>query len=380
MARLPFSRVVNVTMSRNDAFPSRRGFGVAMLLTPTEKAGKVDATHRTRAYGSMEEVAVDWQTSDEFYKAAELAFSQNPRPIQIKAAFVDIDTATDDDALKTELDAIYDADQDWYWIGIDANMRDEAYLDGLIEWTQAKNKFALIDTNDAGHEDQNNATCISARHKGTVDRTATFYHNDAAEYAGFALAASLGTFNFDDANSAYTAKFKRLMSVSPLNIGSSAVQAVTGFTPQLGQSKDTGHCANTYIDIGGRNFVVEGSTLTPNVFIDEIHATDWIIARTEEEALGILLNNKRVPFTDAGMEQIASAARTVMQQATRAGLVALDLNPMTGDYEPAVEIIVPSVFDVPESQRKARIAPAISVRFRYAGATHFTTIHYHMTF
>ena len=380
MARLPFSRVVNVTMSRNDAFPSRRGFGVAMLLTPTEKAGKVDATHRTRAYGSMEEVAVDWQTSDEFYKAAELAFSQNPRPIQIKAAYVDIDTATDDDALKVELDAIYDADQDWYWIGIDATMRDEAYLDGLIEWTQAKNKFALIDTNDAGHEDQNNATCISARHKGTVDRTATFYHNDAAEYAGFALAASLGTFNFDDANSAYTAKFKRLMSVSPLNIGSSAVQAVTGFVPQIGQSVGTGHCANTYVDIGGRNFVVEGSTLTPDVFIDEIHATDWIIARTEEEALGILLNNKRVPFTDAGMEQIASAARTVMQQATRAGLVALDLNPLTGDYEPAVEIIVPSVFDVPESQRKARIAPAITVRFRYSGAVHFSTIHYHMTF
>lgn len=380
MARLPYSRVVNVTMSRNDAFPSRRGFGVALFLTPAEKAGKLDASHRTRAYGSMEEVAVDWATSDEFYKAAELAFSQNPRPIQIKAGFVDIDTASTASDLKTELDAIYDADQDWYWIGIDASMRDEDYLDGLIEWVQAKNKMAILDTNDPDHESQNNSTCISARHKNTVDRTATFYHTDPDEYAGFALAASLGTFNFDDANSAYTAKFKRLMGVSPVNIGSSAVQAVTGFVPQIGQSVDTGHMANTYVDIGGRNFVVEGSTLTPNVFIDEIHATDWIIARTEEEALGILLNNKRVPFTDAGMEQIASAARTVMQQATRAGLVAQDLNPLTGDYEPAVEITVPSVFDVPESQRKARIAPAISVRFRYAGAVHYTTIHYHMTF
>ena len=380
MARLPYSRVVNVTMSRNDAFPSRRGFGVALFLTPAEKAGKLDASHRTRAYGSMEEVAVDWATSDEFYKAAELAFSQNPRPIQIKAGFVDIETASTASDLKGELDAIYDADQDWYWIGIDASMRDEDYLDGLIEWVQAKNKMAILDTNDPGHESQNNSTCISARHKNTVDRTATFYHTDPDEYAGFALAASLGTFNFDDANSAYTAKFKRLMSVSPVNIGSSAVQAVTGFVPQVGQSTNTGHMANTYVDIGGRNFVVEGSTLTPNVFIDEIHATDWIIARTEEEALGILLNNKRVPFTDAGMEQIASAARTVMQQATRAGLVAQDLNPLTGDYEPAVEITVPSVFDVPESQRKARIAPAISVRFRYAGAVHYTTIHYHMTF
>lgn len=381
MARLPYSRTVNVTMSRNDAFPSRRGFGVAMCLTPTAKTGKVDTNNRTRAYGSMEEVAVDWLASDEFFKAAEAAFSQNPRPIQIKVGYVNASAEGFNAAgLKAELDAIYDADQDWYWIGVDATMRDEAYLDGLVEWVQSKNKFSLIDTNDAGHEAQSNTSCISARHKGTVDRTATFYHNDASEYAGFALAASLGTFNFDEANSAYTAKFKRLMSVSPLNIGSAAVQAVTGFVPQLGQSVDTGHMANTYVDIGGRNFVVEGSTLTPNVFIDEIHATDWIIARTEEEALGILLNNKRVPFTDAGMEQLASAARTVMQAASRAGLVAADLNPSTGEYEPSVIITVPSVFDVPESQRKARVAPPISVRFRYAGAVHYTTIHYYMTF
>lgn len=381
MAKLPYSRVVNVQLSRNDAFPSRRGFGTAILLTSVAKAGKVDADNLTRAYGSIEEVAVDWTASDAFYKAAEAAFSQNPRPIQIKAGYIDTSALDfDGDDLKTALDALYDADQDWYWIGIEAAMRDEAYLDGLVEWVEAKNKFALIDTNDVLHESPADATNISARHKGTVERTGTFYHSDADEYGGFALAASLGTRNFDDANSAYTAKFKRLRSVTPLNIGSAAVQAVTGFTPQLGQSETAGHMANTYIDIGGRDFVVEGSTLTPNVFIDEIHATDWIIARTEEEALGILLNNDRVPFTDAGLEQIASAARTVMQQAFRAGIVADDLNPATGTYEPAVVITVPSVFDVPESQRKARIAPAISVRFRYAGAVHYTTINYQMTF
>lgn len=380
MATLPYSRVVNVTMSRNDAFPSRRGFGVALFLTSQSVAGKLDATHLTKVYGSMEEVAADFSSGDEFHNAALAAFSQNPRPLQIKAGYVPLDTGFDADDMKDALDAIFDVDQDWYWIGIEEPMRDEAYLNGLIEWAEAHNKLAILDTNDDKHEDPNDATCISARHKGTVERTATFYHNDAEEYGGFALAASLGTFNFDDAGSAYTAKFKRLAGVSPVNIGSAAVQAVTGFTPQLGQSVSAGHMANTYVDIGGRNFVVEGSTLTPNVFIDEIHATDWIIARTEEEALGILLNNPRVQYTDTGMEMIASAPRTVMQQATRAGIVAHDLNPLTGLYEPAVEIAVPSVFDVPESQRKARIAPAISVRFRYAGAVHYTVIHYHMSF
>lgn len=380
MAKLPYSRVVNVTLSRNDAFPSRRGFGVALFLTSMEKVGKLDASNLTRAYGSMEEVAVDFTSSDDFYKAAESAFSQNPRPIQVKAGYLPVDSAFDDEAMKTALDAIYDADQDWYWIGIESGLRDDAALDGLIEWTEAKNKMAILDSNDTGHEVQNNTTCISARHKGTVERTGVFYHPVAAEYGGFALAAMLGTMNFDEPDSAYTAKFKRLRSVSPVNLGSAAIQAITGFTPQLGQSEAAGHMANTYIDIGGRDFVVEGSTLTPNVFIDEIHSTDWIIARTEEEVLGILLNNKRIPFTDPGMEQLASAPRMVMRQATRAGIVAQDLNPLTGLYEPAVVITVPSVFSVPESQRKARIAPPVSVRFRYAGAAHYTTINYQMTF
>jgi hypothetical protein len=380
MAKLPYSRVVNVTMSRNDAFPSRRGFGVALLLTSQEVEDKLDASHLTRVYGSLEEVAVDFSASDEFYKAALAAFSQNPRPMQVKAGFVPVDTGFLASDMKAALDAIYDVDQDWYWIGVEEPMRDEAYLDGLVEWTQAHHKFALIDSNDAGTINPSNTTSIAARHKGIFDRTGVFWHPDADEYGGFALAAMLGTFNFDDAGSAYTAKFKRLAGVSPVNIGSAGVQAVTGFTPQIGQSKTAGHCANTYVDIGGRNFVVEGSTLTPNVFIDEIHSTDWIIARTEEEALGILLNAKRVAFTDVGMEQIASAARTVMQQASRAGIVADDLNPLTGLYEPAVVITVPSVFDVPEAQRKARVAPAISVRFRYAGAVHYTTINYNMTF
>lgn len=381
MAVLPYSRVVNATLSRNSAFPDRRGFGVALFVTTDSVADEVDAANRTKVYGSIEEVVADWATTTDAYKAALLAFSQNPKPVQIKIGHITEPTAgwTESD-LQDELDALYDADSQWYWLCIDSGLRDIASLDGLVEWVEAKSRVALIDTNAVAHQTVSDTTCISARNKGTVERTATFYHTDATTFGGFALAALLGTNSFDEADSAYTAKFKRILGLAPINVGSAAVQSITGFTPNIGQSNAAGHMANTYIDIGGRYFVVEGSVLTANVFIDEIHATDWIIARTEEEALAVLLNNKRVPFTDQGMETIASAARSVMQQATRAGIVAQDLDPLTGEYEPAVTITVPSVFDVPESQRKARIAPAVVVRFRYAGAVHYTTINYFMSF
>lgn len=377
---LPYSRTVNVTLTRNDAFPSRRGFGTLLHLTSQSVVGKLTASLRTRSYSSMEEVAVDFASTDDFYKAALAAFSQNPRPIQVKAGYYESSTALDADGLADELDAIFDYDQDFYFVTVEAALRDDPIVYGLISWVEAKNKVAIIDSNDADMQESTNETNIAAVHKGTVERSSVFYHTSSALYPATALAGLLSTYNFDEANTAYTAKYKNLRGITPVDLPSSAITAITGFVPQTGQAVASGHNANTYIDIGGRNFVVEGSMLTSNVFLDEIHATDWIILRTEEEALGILLNNKRVPFDDNGMQILAGAARTVMRQAARAGLIASDIDPLTGAYEPAVKITVPSVFDVPESQRKARIAPAISVRFRYAGAVHYTTINYQMTF
>jgi len=380
-SKLPYSRVVNVTLSRNENFPSRTGFGVALHLTNVLIANVLDTANRTKVYGSMDEAAVDHASSTDVYKALEAAFSQNPRPLQVKVGYAAFTPGTTNAAaLKTELDAIHAFDAQWYWLTIAAAMRDQAALDGLIEWTEGKNKQALLDSNDAGTQAVNNTTSVAARNKGKFTRSSIFYHTDATEYGAIALAASLGTRNFDEADSAYTAKFKKLRGVGAINVGSSAVQAITGFTPALGQSTAAGHMANTIVDIGGQIFVVEGSTLTPNVFIDEIHATDWIIARTEEETLGVLLNNDRVEYTDAGLEVLASGVRVAMRMADRAGLIANDLDPITQGYAPAVEITIPSVFSVPESQRKARVAPNIAVRFRYSGAVHYATINYQMTF
>ena len=384
MAKLPYSRVVNVSVSRNDNFPTRRGFGTQLILTHTSVAGQVDATKRTKLYASLAEVSADYPSNTSVYAAALSAFSQNPRPVRLKVGFAAAPAGADDAAKKADfiasLDAILDYDQSWYMVTIDAAMRDQAYLDGLVEWIEAQSKIAMVDSNDANMQDPEDDTNIAARHKGTVERTAVFYHTSATEYLAASMAAYMSTRVFDDADSAYTLKFKKAPGVDAVNIGSAAVTAVTGFVEGTGQSESVGHCANTLIDIGDQNFLVEGSMLTQNVFVDEIHATDWIIARTEEEALAMFLNNARIPFTDQGMQQLASVPRSIMALAVRAGIVARDLNPETGEYEPAFTITVPSVFDVPESQRKARIAPAISVRFRYAGAVHYTTINYTMTF
>jgi hypothetical protein len=380
MAVIPYNRVVNVTLTRNDAFPSRRGFGTQLIVTTESVAGKVDATVRTKLYGSIQEVIDDWATTTSAYKAALSAFSQNPRPTQVKIGHVADDGTMTTTELGAQLDLLEAYDNDWYFLTVADTLRDKTATPAIFAWIEARNKLAIIDSNDVDTENPASTTqSVASANKGNFERSAVFYHSDPAMYPAAALAAYMQTRDFDDAGTAYTAAFKNLKGIAADNITSADLTAITGFVPGEGQSEAAGHMANAYIDIGGRNFTVYGSTLTTNVFLDEIHATDWIIARTEEEALGIMLNNARIPFTDTGMQQLAGAPRTVMQVAGRSGLIAVDINDQ-GDYETAVEITVPSVFDVPESQRKARIAPAIAVRFRYSGAVHYTTINFTMAF
>ena len=377
---LPISRTVNVTVSKNTSFAARRGFGVPLFLTSIEAPGQLDAANLTKTYGSLEEVAVDFSTATPFYLAAQLAFSQNPRPLQIKAGFYDASGTVDAASLQAAITDIISADSDFYWLSVEPSLRDTAAVDGLVAWTESQNKIFLLDTHDPLTLDPNDDTNVSARHKGTIERTASFYHSDSNISPAFAYAASLGTRNFDQAASAYTGKFKRINGIPAVNVSSAEVQAITGFVPEIGQDAAQGHLANTYTNVGGQNFVSEGSTLSPNVFIDEIHASDWQQLRTEEALLDILLNAERIPFTDQGMQQLADAPRQVTAIARQAGIIAEDINPETGEFQSSVIITVPSVFDISESQRKNRIAPAIRVDVRYAGAVHYATTNYSITF
>lgn len=381
MTQLPYSRVVAVNLSRNDRFPTQRGFGTGLILTTTAVAGEVDATNLTKIYANMDEVQADHAAGTNVYAQCNTVFAQNPAPLRVKVGYVDVTAGTSTAAqFKTALDLIYDADQDFYAILIDKSLRDDAMLDGLVEWVEARSKIALIDSNDPLLKNATDTTNIAARHKGTVDRTAVFYHDDDGEYLAAAAWAYMATRNLDQADSAYTVKFKPAKLVSAVKLGVADVTAITGFVEAIGQSESAGHCANTYVDIGNQDFITSGSMIRQNVFLDEIHSSDYIIARTEEKTLALFLNNARIPFTDQGMQQIASVPRAVMAQGVRAGIVATDINPTTGTYEPAFTVTVPSVFDIPESQRKARVSPVIAVRFRYAGAVHYTTINYTMTF
>ena len=372
---LPASRVVSVTVTATAAPIERKGFGIPLYLQSTAKAGKVDADNLTRSYSSMEEVAADWDAADDFYKAADAAFAQNVSPITVKVAFYDATVATTAALLKDALDGILEADGDWYRIVPETDLRDTALLDGLVEWVGANDgRFAIIDSEDENMTDPTDTTNVAARHKGETDRVAVIWTPHAGEYQGFALAVMLSGYDYDKTDSAYTAGFKDIRGAELANIPSGDVTVVTGQAPGQPISVATGHCANVLVNVGGYRVLLPGGTLKPNVFIDQVQAEDWMEARIAERIVKLKATAKRIPYTDAGLAAIAGVVSEVGASARRAGFVADDLDPDTGDYLSSFEVTPATVDQSTEPDRQARIAPTTFARYRYAGAVQFTTI------
>lgn len=390
MTALPYSRVVDVTLTRLDKFPTQAGFSTALLLANVAKTGKVDATHRTKLYSSIEEVAVDWVPSDEAYKAASVFFSARIRPKQLKIAYRD-STATE---IADELNAIYAADQDWYWGFHTKELNDHADQKKLADWAETKRVLFALGSNDVDTESPSTLAAASIAEyceSLSYDRSPVFYHTDANAYLGaaawgYASGRNLDRSNFNlakkgaiDSGQAYTLKFKTLPGIAPVDKSSAVVQAITGFVPSEGISASAGHRANTYVNIGGIDMLVEGSCPS-GAFIDEIHAADWLIARTQESVLGVLANNPRIPYTDAGVGTIISGGiNPVMRRAQAAGIL-VDYVDDEGLLQPGFEVSVDAVENILASQRRNRIAPDIRVRFRYSGAIHYSSVNLIMQF
>jgi hypothetical protein len=467
MARLPYSRVVDVSLTRQDRFATATGFSVALIVQTELLNGVLDSANRTKVYGSILEVAEDFESADAAYVAAAAMFAQNPRPLQIKIGYRNVANPITD-----ELDAIYAADPDFYWMGFTAEIRDTLNQQLAADWAESHSVLMGLDSNDVstetaaavadktgtvtmtiaspgvvtwtGHTLANNDpvvlattgtlptgliagvtyyalavasntmqlaatpggsaivttgsqsgvhTATNPQYGGSIaeyieskgyDRSFVFYHTDAALYPAEALLAYCATRNLDRGNlqaaqrgdinsgNAYTAKFKKLVGISVINKGSAAVQAITGFIPGVGVDPAQGHAANTYVDIGGLPMVLEG-TVGSRAFIDEIHASDWIVARMREALLSTMANNDRIPYTNPGVGILTNTVRGVMNRAVAAGLVAADFGDDGTEVVPEFIISVDRVENIPVSQRRNRIAPDIKVNFRYAGAIHYAS-------
>lgn len=184
---------------------------------------------------------------------------------------------------------------------------------------------------------------------GGFARTFLLYHQDAdddfPECAWFGRVLPLEP-------GSETWKFKTLATISYSNLSTTQSQNA--------RNKK----ANTYEFIGGRGITREG-TVSAGEFIDIIRGVDWLTARIQEFVYSVLVNNNKVPYTNAGIAVIQAEVKRALQ-------LGIDNNFLSSDPEP--EVTVPDAASVPPTDKANRILRNVQFNATLAGAIHAVEI------
>lgn len=415
--------VVNVNIA--DTVLSRAGFGTALILADVESSV---FTARTKIYNNITEIAADFDTSLDVYLAADAFFSISPRPPSLKVGRQESGDSDVTDALTS----IVAEDDDWYCLLMTNHA--EADVLEANDFIGSRSKIFLAESQQSALLSAGStasitgitrvaqvATAVAAgAHSLSNGDLVTISGANQTEYNGTFIISNITSTDFDftvtgspttpatgtilwapgqvdelwntsgenrtsmmwqhlaDSEFPASAWAARQLNKDP---GASTwnLKQLTGITGSTVANLTTAQEAyllakgsNVYTFIGATGVAAtrEG-TMASGRFIDVQRSQDWLSARIGEEVLTLLLNEPKVPYTDAGAGLIESAIIRVVQQAIGFGM----LGPLlTADDGAFWDIFVPKVASQSSSDRANRDFPGITVAVQLAGAIHSTTI------
>jgi len=250
----------------------------------------------------------------------------------------------DNVSLLTELLRIAQVDNDWYFLLI-TSTTEQDILDGASYVLSVKKLFAVLgsDANIITSSTTDIASKLKALNNPNVF---VLYTSDAdshkeAAWVGKCAPETPGTITW---------KFKNLFGI----IVDSLTDAQIAYA--------TGKNCNLYVNIGGLDITVEGNMSNSETnFIDQQRGEHWLVARITEAVFAVLVNNKKVPFTNAGIDSVSAEILKVLRIGIANGL-------LSGDVSPTVT--APDVSTISAANKTSRILPDIEFTGTLAGAIH----------
>jgi len=228
-------------------------------------------------------------------------------------------------------------------------------VDAVAAWTESAGKLfvgCVADARELGASGTIGAGLVSAAY----DRTALLCHSKPWQYAGVAwMAANL----FDPDQGQRSWAFTTLAGID-----------VDTLSPTQRGYLD-GDKTNFYVTIAGRNAVLSTSTTTPGggfvasgEWIDIIHGTDWLAQRIQEDVATLIMNAGKLPYTQAGIDQVVATVLKRMRQGEAIGFLAPSSSTVIG----------PAIADVLSADKQARTLNGVEASAEYAGALHKTNL------
>ena len=390
-------KIVEVVITRQTSTPTMASFAEHLVVDAFDASGITDTfdeNHRVHSYGSLSELAdAGFPTTGYVYRSAQAQYSQSPH---IKTIYVGWKKALE--SWTDALNAIFAENHDWYAVSVSTRRMADQQL--VATWIQSNEKLGILATGDKtviNEESGDIGAWIKAQ---GIDRVAVMYHPDCDDtvVTEYTVYSSNGTTFYTEPELTTPATIPE--EVTPKLVeGQKYVYSVTTYelnpndpipeacwfgkmlVKQPGSAtwalktlqslgvydlsgaqvtKCRNKNVNTYLSASGISITQDGKT--GGEYIDVIHGCDWLKARIQNLVFGVLANNDKVPYTDAGVQMIVAPLKQALDEAVKYDILA------------SYEVEYPAVADVSNTDKGNRFLPDVKFTGVLAGAIHSTRI------
>jgi hypothetical protein len=253
-----------------------------------------------------------------------------------------------DTGIAADLTSIKLVSSDFYGVTLDT--AGKAEIVAAAAWVETNKRFGVFSSQDAD--------CLGAAvtDVGGVIKAANEYRSwvEFGQRAGFEFggAAMLAAGLARDPGTV-TFKFLQLRSVTSDNLTDTHLTNL--------RAKNIGFFTSFGIS-GGTPIVITGDGKTAaGEWADFIRDRDWFEANMQVDVTNWLAGGKKKPYTDSGIQGVASAVRSRISLAVAAGFLASD---------PVPVVVVPKASSISPAVKATRVLSGISFTASVAGAIH----------
>lgn len=368
-------RIVEVRIDKQTASISQRSFGVPLLVYQKQsdlwsslwdsvlpEQGFFVASNTADIVAAFPAEGTSTIQNTTLYNAAAKIFAQSPKVQRVIIGRLSDDSETYS-AVAADLDAIAAKNDDFYYV-VPSFLIDEskagsspanAKWEALPLFVAARDVCMLFCsplTND--NLFAKSANSLAAKWSG-YNKVVVMANIDNQ----FPWAAWVGEGAPWDPGSS-TWAYKNLNTVQAVKYSAMQRSAIGLNGP--GQYAN-GNVANLYNLVYGQS-ITEPGKCTSGEWIDIEIGIDWLKVRLQEAVFGNLVQSRKIPYDDMGIQIIGNTVSAILSQAGARGILMTD----------SISISLPRMADLPTSAIGARHLPDVRFSARVLNAIHTTTI------
>lgn len=363
MSTLPLNDAVDVSVSVGPVSTVRSNFNLALIIGTSTIISKED---RVKTYSKIGDMTADgWKGTEPEYMAAQIYFSQSPKPTKVAIGVWD---KTGGESAVEAVTSSREKNTEWYVVYVCGTTK--ADILALAQYTESATPASVYayTTSDQDILNRVDGNVVEELKKLGLKRTiGQFSTTEHAIIAaiGYAMGANTQT-----SDSAYTLKFKPETGVATENLTSTQVTLL--------KNND----CNVYINRGSVYNLFENGVMSDGTPFDEVLNLDILTNNIQSAVINALQTTSKIPQTDPGMDNMLNYLTSPLEKAKKIGFIApgiwntasvLTVN--TGDtLERGYAILSDSVDEQSQADREARKAPPVYILVKLAGAIEYATI------